>query len=157
MSFSSRLTGGEKLEKALKLIAAKAKNGGVLSVGFPAGSTYPDGTSVPLVAAMNEFGHLTRDGSYYVMPRPFFRNMIEKESPHWGSDLGKLLKAADYDALRALAQMGEEIEGELAESITTLESPPLAPSTIAAKGFAKPLIDTGHMLDSIDSFVDEST
>lgn len=161
---SSKLSGGKKLEAALKLLAAKAKNSAVLSVGFPEGAEYPDGTPVPLVAAMNEFGHMVTvkhpkgdvAGSYYQMPRPFFRGMIAQESPHWGKDLGKLLKAEDYDATKALTFMGEEIEGALVESIQSFTSPPLAQSTIDAKGFDKPLIDTGLMWQSVDSFVEET-
>jgi hypothetical protein len=44
--------------------------------------------------------------------------------------------------------LGEDIEGALKKSINDLTSPPLAESTIAAKGFAKPLIDTSHMVNS---------
>ena len=146
---SMKLSGGKKLEEALKLLAAKAKNSAVLSVGFPEGATYPDGTPVPFVAAMNEFGS---SGP----PRPFFRGMIAQESPHWGKDLGELLKSEDYDASKALALMGNEIEGELVESIQTLTDPPLAPSTIVAKGFDKPLVNTGVMWQSVDSFVEKT-
>jgi hypothetical protein len=155
---SMKLSGGKKLEEALKLLAAKAKNSAVLSVGFPEGATYPDGTPVPFVAAMNEFGHevKSKDGDYYQMPRPFFRGMISQESPHWGRDLGKLLKSEDYDAEKSLNLMGEEIEGELVESIQKLTSPPLADSTVAAKGSDKPLIDTGLMWQSVKSFVEET-
>jgi hypothetical protein len=91
------------------------------------------------------------------MPRPFFRGMIAQESQHWGRDLGALLKSEDYDASNALTLMGKEIEGELVESIQTLTDPPLAPSTIAAKkGVTKPLIDTGLMWQSVDSFVEKT-
>jgi len=49
----------------------------------------------------------------------------------------------------ALARMGEGIAGQLRESIQSTNSPPLAESTIEAKGFEKPLIDTGHMWNSV--------
>ncbi len=138
------LSGGEKLKKKLEEMAAKVKNASSLNVGFLAGATYPDGTGVPFVAAMNEFG-----GSRSP-PRPFFRRMIAKEKGHWPGDVGKLLTAHDYDAHKTLDLMGEEIKGELRGSITSLTTPALAESTIARKGFAKPLIESGHMLDSVD-------
>jgi len=46
--------------------------------------------------------------------------------------------------------MGELIQGELQGSIRDLTSPALAASTVRAKGFDKPLIDSGVMLRSVD-------
>ena len=46
--------------------------------------------------------------------------------------------------------MGQGISGQLKQSIVDTNEPPLAASTIARKGFAKPLVDTGHMLQSVD-------
>lgn len=48
--------GGDALRAKLKEIAAKAGKGGTLTVGFMSGATEADGTSVPLIAASNEFG-----------------------------------------------------------------------------------------------------
>ena len=73
-------------------------------------------------------------------PRPFFRNMIAAKKGGWGAQLGDALKAARFDTHKALAKMGAEIEGQLSDSIETFTSPPLAKSTIKAKGFAQPLI-----------------
>ncbi|WP_233868714.1 hypothetical protein [Paraburkholderia adhaesiva] len=81
-----------------------------------------------------------------IPPRPFFRSMVAKESPHWGGDLGKALVAVNYDADRALDLMGEEINGALIESIRNFTDPPNAPSTIAKKGGDDPLVDSGTML-----------
>lgn len=53
------LTGGEKLMAYLKTIDTKvgASDGGYgIRVGFLEGVTYPDGTSLPMIAAQNEFG-----------------------------------------------------------------------------------------------------
>jgi len=139
-------TGGAKLEAYLAELALKVKDTAILEVGFMEGATYPDGTSVPLVAALNEYGV----PSHNQPPRPYFRTMIDKESPHWGSDLGKLLKQFDYSGKVALTLMGHEIKAELQESINQLVSPPLSPVTIARKGFEKPLIDTNQMMNSVD-------
>jgi len=59
------------------------------------------------------------------------------------------LKHNNYNARRSLELMGEGIAGQLRVSIRETNAPPLAPATIAAKGFAKPLIDTGHMWNSV--------
>lgn len=135
------LEGGEKLKAKLREIAEKADQPATLEVGFMEGATYPDGTSVALVAATNEFG-VPAHGQ---PPRPFFRNMIKDHGDEWGGEVGKLLVENDYDAVKTLELMGEEIQGELVESIQSLVSPPLKQSTIDRKGFDKPLIDTSWM------------
>jgi len=81
--------------------------------------------------------------------------MIAKESPGWADKMAKLAKARDYDAAEVFGLMGEDIKGALQQSINDFTEPGLAPSTVEAKGFAKPLIDTAHMLNSIDYKVNE--
>ena len=117
----------------------------MVRIGFLEGATYPDGTSVPLVAAVNEFGAPSRNQP----PRPFFRNMIAAKSGEWPDSAARLLVANHYDTARTLGQVGEAIAGQLRESIRDLQEPPLAPATVKRKGFDKPLIDTGHMLASV--------
>lgn len=145
---SRTLSGGAGLEKALNDIAERM-GGGEVKVGFLEGATYPDGTPVAAVAFWNEFG------SKETPARPFFRNMIEAESPGWAGKMAKLAQATNNDGDKVLALMGEDIKGALQQSINDLQSPPLAPSTIAQKGFAKPLIDTSHMINSISYEVDK--
>lgn len=50
------LTGGEALQRYLEQMAGDLAKAEGLKAGFLEGSTYPDGTSVPMVAAVNEFG-----------------------------------------------------------------------------------------------------
>ncbi|HBD0337127.1 TPA: hypothetical protein KGE85_004594 [Escherichia coli] len=50
--------------------------------------------------------------------------------------------------------MGEHIKGQLQMSVRDWESPPNAASTARQKGFNNPLIETGHMMDSVDYSVD---
>ena len=138
-------SGGEALEKILAEYSKKVTKGRLVNIGFPEGGTYPDGTSIPMVAAMNEFGAPSRNQP----PRPFIRLMIAKESPHWGADLGKALKLYDYDAAKSLDVMGMQIQSEMQQSINDLFVPPLAPSTIRRKGFDKPLVDTNLMMNTV--------
>lgn len=144
--------GGDKLDKALADIARRLKQGGALKVGFLEGAKYPNGTSVALVAAVQNFGAPGRG----IPARPFFSNMVEAKSPAWPGALGALLKNTGYDVDAALKLMGEEIKGQLQQSIRDTNSPPLSPLTIERKGFEKPLIDTGHMINSVDYEVDAS-
>lgn len=140
---------GKGVERALNEIAAKVGRGGKLKVGFLAGATYPDGTSVPLVAAANEFG------TEKSPPRPFFRKMVDDNQSLWGPTLAVYLKRSNYDIEFSLDQLGEVIEGELKQSINEFVGAPLSPRTIAAKGFDKQLIDTSFMINSTGHKVDK--
>ena len=136
------LSGGDALKKKLEEIA-RSMGGGAVSVGFMEGATYPDGTPVAAVAFWNEYGNGKAP------PRPFFRQMISNESPAWGPKMAGLAKGTNYDGPRVFALMGEDVKGALQQSINDFTTPELAESTKARKGFDKPLIDTGHMINSI--------
>jgi hypothetical protein len=138
------ISGGDKLEFALARIAHELSQGGTLRVGFLERATYPDGKPVAMIAAFNEYGTRT------IPPRPFFRNMIAAKSGDWPAGIATQLRVTRYNVALTLRRTGEVIRGQLQQSIRETNSPPLAPSTIARKGFAKPLIDTGHMLNSVD-------
>jgi hypothetical protein len=149
--------GGEKLKTRLQEILKKVTGQHEVKVGFLEGATYPDGTPVAEVAAYDEFGRMvkTTDGGYFQMPRPFFRNMVQAEQSGWGKTAAKLLKKHDYDVVKVLGLMGEGVTGQLRQSIKDTNTPPLAESTIKAKGFDKPLIHTSHMMNSAGYQVDD--
>jgi hypothetical protein len=130
----------ERLNEIIKRLENKT-----LAVGFMAGATYQDGESVAVVAAKNEFG----EPSNHQPPRPFFRQMVASESSTWAAKLGNCLIASQYDADRALEMIGEDMKGALQQSINEFTTPALAQFTIDKKGFSKPLIDTGQMLNSV--------
>jgi hypothetical protein len=146
----ARISGGDKLAEALREFSRKASRAAKVDVGFMENATYPDGTSVPLVAAINEFGAPSRGQP----PRPYFRRMIKKCSPAWPAMIADFLRQTKYDSKRTLELTGKVIEVQLQQSIEELVSPPLAPSTIARKGFEKPLIETSHMINSVTSRVE---
>lgn len=87
--------------------------------------------------------------------RPYFRGMIEKNKGEWGPALGKIIKAADYDSRVALGRLGKMVEEQLQDSIREFSDPPNAKSTVAKKGFDDPLVESSHMLNSVDSEVNE--
>jgi hypothetical protein len=145
------LTGGAALEERLRQIAGRADRNAEVRVGFLEGATYPDGTSVPMVAAIQEFG-APKAG---IPARPFFRGMIAAKSSGWGDAVGKCLVAKDYNSSAALSLVGEGIKGQLQQAIVDFAGAPLAPATVAAKGFDKQLIDSGVMQHSVDYEVTE--
>lgn len=172
------VAGGDRMQQVLDNIAKRLDSGKEVQVGFLEGSTYPDGTSVPMVAAIQNFGAPAKG----IPPRPFFTNMVKEKSPGWGKKLSRALAAADYDANVALGRMGEGIKGELQASIRKTSEPALSPVTLllrerfgnrpeeitfadvqraradVASGVvpnvtstqAKPLIWTGHLENSAD-------
>ena len=152
-----------KLSIKLAEIANKMGRGHV-NVGFLASATYPDGTPVAAVAFWNEVGsgagvpeglESVAESGPSRPPRPFFKQTIAANSPHWGKDLAEQVKSTGGDGNVALGRMGVEIVGEIQESIINFSDPPNAPSTIARKGFDDPLIDTGTMLRSVDFEVEQ--
>lgn len=172
---TKHVTGGSKLKLELDKIAAKLGSGGAVKVGFLAGATYPNGTSVAMVAAIQNFG-APKVG---IPPRPFFTNMVKDKSPGWPKAIAANLKETNYDVRLTLGRVGAGIEGQLQQSIIDLHSPALSPVTVMLRGMksndsslvvtgstvaearrrvalgmtnygasTKPLIDDGHMLNS---------
>lgn len=140
------IRGGQRFEAAIRRIAAEVSRPGTLRVGFLEGARYPDGKPVAMIAAIHNYG-APRAG---IPPRPFFSNMIADKQDEWPPAIAGLLRANNWDAVRALDLAGAAIAGQLRQSIIDTNDPPLAPSTIRRKGFDKPLVETGHMLQSVD-------
>lgn len=141
--------GGAKFDTAISALGKKLTSAKKVKVGFLEGATYPDGTPVAMIAAVQNFGAPSRG----IPPRPFFSNMITQHGGEWGGDTAELMERTDGDAHQTLTLMGELIEGQLRQSVVDTNDPALKPATIKRKGFEKPLVDTGHMLGSIDSEV----
>ena len=139
------LDGGDKLTAALADIARAVRRGGTLKVGFLSGATYPDGKPVAMIAAIQNFGAPSRN----IPPRPFFSNMITRRSGEWPAVIVEQLRATNLNVPVAMKRIGLLVKGQLQQSIRDTNQPPLAASTIRRKGFDKPLIDTGHMLNSV--------
>lgn len=103
-------------------LAKKMK--GEVDVGFMNGATEPNGVPTATAAFYNEFGTAT------IPPRPFFRGMIAKESPTWGSKIAGFAKLYNYDAKKVLEAMGDDIESALKQAIIDFDDVPLSPVTL---------------------------
>lgn len=174
------LSGGDKLERRLAGIAARIAKGGKLRVGFLEDAKYPDGTSVAMVAAIQNFGAPARG----IPPRPFFNKFITDNSEEWGAQLARLLAGSGYDVEKAFNIMGMGMVGQLQTAIIETNAPPLSKVTLllrerfpagdyeaadvwqafadisdgvepnASATGAKPLVWSGVMLNSVDYEVD---
>lgn len=174
---------GQGLSVALTKVAAKLAKKGTLRMGFLEKAKYPDGTSVAMVAAIQDAG-APKVG---IPPRPFFRNMVRTKKSTWGPSLKGILKAnPGIDIITALRQLGDGMRGQLQNSIRETNDPPLSKvtlmlrkmrsqnqglvvnGTVVAEARArveagesvagvptKPLIDTTYMINSVDSEVTE--
>ncbi len=155
------VTGGDRLREKLQGIARQVTKASAVKVGFLAESTYPDGTPVAMIAAIQNWGAPAAG----IPPRPFFSNAVRAKKGEWPNAIRDLLKDNNYDALRTLQQTGEVIAGQIRMSIIETNSPPLKPATLRARGVApgmkynpanpatfgaKPLVDTGVLLGSVN-------
>lgn len=122
--------GGDKLKAELAKILRKAKNARSVDIGFPADAKQDDGTSTAMVAAIQEYGAPSRG----IPPRPFFRNMIEKEKDGWGPILAAAMKKSGNDAEYSLGELGQKVQEQLQNSIYETNSPPLSPVTVMLRG-----------------------
>lgn len=172
--------GGDGMKRALRDIEKRVKSGKFVRVGFLEDAKYPDGTSVAMAAAINNYG-APKAG---IPPRPFFSNMIATKKDDWPRKFATILKSTGFNAYHALQLMGEGIKGQLQQAIIDTNEPPLSPITIMLRGMkshdqnlvitgktvgqaaqrvkdgktnygasTKVLDDSGHMLNSVGTEV----
>lgn len=115
------------------------------------------------IAATHEFG--SSDG--HIPERSFIRSTLyvrsAKQLEEKITAAAKLVIDGKLDAGKALALLGTFAASEIKNTITMNEAdaygeypyPPLADSTIAAKGSSVPLIDTGQLKNSITYVVEK--
>jgi hypothetical protein len=117
----------------------------VAVVGIQEGSKNPEGTSIAEYGAYNEYG------TSKIPERSFMRSTFDE-------DLHKLRLAMAQQwaqvnrgktVFHALSTVGLMHETAIKEKIRNLKNPPNSPRTIAYKGSDNPLIDGGHMVNSI--------
>lgn len=106
------------------------------------------------LAAIHEFGSPAAN----IPERSFIRSTFQiRRFNALQTICATLLKAVTngtMDVRKALNILGQWGANEVKNTITEIDiSPPLAQSTIDAKGSSKPLIDTGRMMNAISSEV----
>ena len=141
----------DALKKAIAQISKRQ-----VRVGWFEESRYPDGTPTAYVATIQEFG----SPSNGIPARPFMRPTVADKTTEWKSALA----AGAYQVMNGrltvdqmLGQVGDVAVGNIRETIESIDTPALAPATIAARAAkrkspgvsTKPLIDTGLMFQSV--------
>lgn len=141
----STVSGGDKWE-AYVLGMTKPVT---IDVGFMGDATDDRGTPVAQIAAWNEYGGANR------VPRPFMQETFNEHSDEWGPLMATELRHG-ADTTQAANIVGTEVKNEIEDAIREFTDPELRPYTIAKKGFDKPLIDTGRMLNSVTFNVEDA-
>ena len=117
-----------------------------------------NGKPIALVAFWNEYGtkRKNKDGAKvpHIPPRPFIRISFDDHNGEWVSEADKQLTAmvnAGKTANGALNAVGRRMKKDIKKIIGDKSKlKPNAPSTIAKKGFDKPLYETGKLKAAID-------
>ncbi len=146
IEFSDMTPEGRKFLKELRKLESLE-----VRVGFQSGEvTYEDtGADLAEIAAYNEFG------SSSTPARPFMKQSFENH----GSELQKACDVANQtlanggSAEKALNKIGVFCKGLVRQEIVDGGFAPNAESTIAKKGSAQPLIDSGLMRKSVNYVV----
>lgn len=115
-------------------------------------SDYPNGPSVAEVAAWNEFGTKNADGSERIPARPFMRQSVENYETQIQQMTAAQLKAVaegSATADQALRAIGALQVGLIQHEIRDGGFVANAESTQKQKGPATPLINEGHMRQSV--------
>ena len=121
-------------------------------IGVQEGQQYEDGTPVAYVAAIHEYGA----PEVGIPPRPFLRTTVAEKRKEWTGQMRDGVAAVMHGAAsveQSLEMIGMGAAGDVKKTISTVSSPPLKQATIARKGHAKPLVETGLLLQSITSKV----
>ena len=121
----------------------KAKNARV-KVGFPSGkdSTDEDGVSALDKAMINNYG-------LGVPKRPFMAMAFAQNESKYKKFLGSNLLANPEKIDETLNKIGAMGKADIQNTITSLKSPPNSDLTIKLKGSSNPLIESGHMRQSV--------
>ena len=133
-------------------------------VGWGEGIKYEDGTPVAMIAAQNEFGNSAKR----IPPRPFMRPTISKNRITWTKKTVQGLNAVlqgNRNTADVMDMIGQLVAGDVRKAISKVTQPALKTATVQARlrgkkqggsvslTVAKPLVDTGYMLNSLQSEV----
>ena len=144
------------MDAVRKVLAAASQK--EIRVGFFETATYTDGTPVAYIASIHEFGY--PEGN--IPPRPFMRTTEAEKKVEWGNNIaGALADAIEKKSTTVLqnnlVQVGGSAAGDIARTISKIQSPPLAESTLYNRSHrtvrrtqsTKPLVDSGKLLESV--------
>jgi len=172
------MTGGAKLEEFLRRTAKKVRNAATLKVGFMEGATYPDGTPVAMVAATQNFGAPSQGipprpffSNMIRKHQNEWPDQVAKALKRSDMDAGQALTMMGHliagelreeiidtnepplspvtVMLRYSHRMDEPVTFAMVQEARRRVAAGETPKGVTASG-AKPLIYTGHLLNSVE-------
>lgn len=105
-------------------------------VGWFQSATYPDGTKVAYVAAIQELGSAQQS----IPPRPFMRPTAIAKKNEWSetaADGAKEVVTGNASAADVMEALGLKAGGDVLQAIVALDSPALSPVTIELRAMKK--------------------
>lgn len=146
-------------DAVLRRIAEATRGPKTVKVGFPLGKLDPEELQK---AVWNEFGtegsgkgfSTPRGGGFGgpIPERPFFRNAMRENRAKYRRSLfseGRKILTGELTTTTSLNRLGLVAQGDIQQSIVSLQEPPNSPVTIALKGSSNPLVDTGAMRQAV--------
>lgn len=123
-----------------------------LIVGFMADATYSQEDNKKAMQYVAEVAYNNNYGNG-VPPRPFFSNVVEENDY---SELFEELYKKSGNIQFSLDGVGFQMKQDIQKEIINLRRPPNSPATILKKGSSNPLVDTGHMGDSVTYIIEDN-
>ena len=114
------------------------------------------GSEQVLIGAVQEFGSPAKK----IPSRSYIRSTVNENQAVYKSLLKAMAVAigqGNNSLVTQLSRIMLKVESDIKRKITTLKTPPNAPSTIKKKGSDNPLIDKGILRQSITSVVRDRT
>lgn len=142
------LGGGLTVEGRKALENLQALSEVSIEVGYHQDQIADDGsTPLAAIAYWNHYGTVSEDGSVAIPPRPFM-DALKNHEPELGAFCQMAVQSSP-NADGAAKGIGVYAVGMIQTEIVDGKWVPNAPSTIKKKGSDHPLIDTGHMRQSV--------
>lgn len=155
VTFESKDLGKTRIKKDVRGLNSYAA-----LVGIPSTAPRPVDreTKKPLAINMASLALIHERGSAAnnIPARPFMKQTRQKAEGRFARLLRRLYKQVVDGKVRpfdGLSKLGMAYEGEMKNTFTTGSFTPNKPATIKRKGSSRPLIDTGHLRQSITSKV----
>lgn len=155
VTFESKDLGKARIKKDIRGLNSYAA-----LVGIPSTAPRPvdKKTKKPLAINMASLALIHERGSAAnnIPARPFMKQTRQRAEGRFARLLRRLYKQVVDGKVRpfdGLSKLGVAYEGEMKNTFTTGSFTPNKPATIKRKGSSRPLIDTGHLRQSITSKV----
>lgn len=108
-----------------------------------------DDEDLQKIALFNELGVEEK----HIPARPFLRYSFDLNKDHWAQmmmdGVWDVLRQDSVSPTRIQNRIGKAMQASIKKSIVDWKVPPNSDVTVKIKGFNDPLVDTGHMRDSV--------